>query len=440
MKTKFFLPTLIYSLMVAFLANSFLLIRQNPNILFAFVPVFLFVSVFSGVFLSKTWRNKLCLHGTVLLYAFSLSLVVSLICQIRLALQTLPGDYKTLIWSLLLCVGVLSTVFWIGILCVYLFSCQLGSRLRVIGAVCGLIPIANLIALFFILKATTAECLFELRRDQINRQRKEEKVCATKYPILLVHGVFFRDNKFFNYWGRIPGELAANGARIFYGNQPSAATIADCAAILKDRISEILAQTGAEKVNIIAHSKGGLDSRYAIAKLGIGDRVASLTTINTPHRGCLFADYLLNKIPTETKDAVANTYNAALRKLGEEEPDFLAAVSNLTDSFCQTLDPEMGVPEGILCQSVGSVMTKARSGAFPLNFCYPLVKHFSGENDGLVSEDSFAWGEKYTLLRATGKKGISHCDIIDLTRENIPGFDVREFYVDLVKDLKARGL
>lgn len=440
MKTKFCLTTLFYSLIVAFFSNSFVLIRQYPASLFAIIPVFLFVAVWAGTFLTKTLRNKICLHGTILLYAFCAGLAASVIFQTRLALQTLPGDPKTLIWSLLLCVGVLSTVFWIGILCVYLFSCQLGSRLRIIGAVCGLIPIANLIALFFILRTTTGECLVELRRDQLNRKRKEEKVCATKYPILLVHGVFFRDNKFFNYWGRIPGELKANGAQVFYGNQPSAATIAHCAADLKDRILEITQQTGAEKVNIIAHSKGGLDSRYAIAKLGIGDKVASLTTVNTPHRGCLFADYLLGKIPTETKDAVANAYNAALRKLGEEEADFLAAVSNLTDSYCQPLDLEMGVPEGILCQSVGSVMTKARSGAFPLNFCYPLVKHFSGENDGLVSEDSFAWGQNYTLLRATGKKGISHCDIIDLTRENIPGFDVREFYVDLAKDLKARGL
>lgn len=29
--------------------------------------------------------------------------------------------------------------------------------------------------------------------------------------------------------------------------------------------------------------------------------------------------------------------------------------------------------------------------------------------------------------------------MIDLNRENIPGFDVREFYVNLVKDLKEKG-
>ena len=252
--------------------------------------------------------------------------------------------------------------------------------------------------------------------------------------------MFFRDNRFFNYWGRIPKELETNGAKIFYGNHPSAASVADSAAALQERILQILEQTGAKKVNIIAHSKGGLDCRYAIAKLGIGDQVASLTTVNTPHRGCLFADYLLTKIPVETKDKVAETYNAALRKLGEENADFLAAVCDLTNEACKLRDAEMPTPKGIFCQSVGSVLKKGGSGKFPLNFSYHLVKHFSGENDGLVSEDSFQWGENYILLKPSGKRGISHGDLIDLNRENIPGFDVREFYVELVNDLKNRGL
>ena len=67
-------------------------------------------------------------------------------------------------------------------------------------------------------------------------------------------------------------------------------------------------------------------------------------------------------------------------------------------------------------------------------------KYFSGENDGLVSESSFEWGEKYQLLKPVADRGISHGDMIDLNRENIDGFDVREFYVDLVHDLKKRGL
>ena len=69
-----------------------------------------------------------------------------------------------------------------------------------------------------------------------------------------------------------------------------------------------------------------------------------------------------------------------------------------------------------------------------------MVKHFDGYNDGLVGEDAFEWGEKYTFLVNDGLRGISHGDMIDLNREDIPGFDVREFYVQLVADLKNRGL
>lgn len=94
----------------------------------------------------------------------------------------------------------------------------------------------------------------------------------------------------------------------------------------------------------------------------------------------------------------------------------------------------------MLCCSVGSVLPKASGGQFPLNFSYHLVKYFDGANDGLVSEDSFTWGEQYTLLSPKGTRGISHGDMIDLNRQNIPDFDVREFYVELVRDLKNRGL
>lgn len=73
-----------------------------------------------------------------------------------------------------------------------------------------------------------------------------------------------------------------------------------------------------------------------------------------------------------------------------------------------------------------------------MNMSYHFVKHFSGDNDGLVSTDSFAHG-KYTYLTVKGKRGISHADIVDMNRENIDGFDVREFYVQLVAELKQKG-
>ena len=69
-----------------------------------------------------------------------------------------------------------------------------------------------------------------------------------------------------------------------------------------------------------------------------------------------------------------------------------------------------------------------------------MVKYFDGPNDGLASEYAFKFGEDYTLLTPKGLRGISHGDMIDLNRENIKGFDVREFYVQLVNGLKEKGL
>ncbi len=432
----------VYAVAVSGTANSYELIVRYPWVLALLIPAFIACNVFAGfgTLPTRVKKRRVCYHGALLLCAFYVSVVVSVAYQLWLAVRYLPENPWPFVYGLLLCIGVNALIFWNGIICVYLTSAQLGIKLRLLGVLFGMIPPINLIVLFFIVKTCLAECLFETKKDRLNEARHDQRVCETKYPLLLVHGVFFRDTKYFNYWGRIPKELECNGATVFYGNHGSAAAVADSAAELKARIEEICRETGAEKVNIIAHSKGGLDCRFAMAKLGVAERVASLTTVNTPHTGCLFADYLLTKIPTPVQQRVAATYNAALAAFGEKNADFMAAVNDLTDAGCRPRHAEMPTPEGVLCQSVGSVMPKAAGGSFPLNFSYRLVKHFSGENDGLVSEDAFEWGERYTLLRPSGRRGISHGDMIDLNRKNIPGFDVREFYVQLVSELKDQGL
>ena len=173
--------------------------------------------------------------------------------------------------------------------------------------------------------------------------------------------------------------------------------------------------------------------------MGADKYIASLTTINTPHKGCLFADYLLKKVPEGAQNTIANAYNSALKNLGDDNPDFLSAVRDLTAESCKHLNETTPDSEAVFYQSVGSRLNRASSGKFPLNFTYHIAKHFDGENDGLVSEKSFPWGEKFTYLKAKGRRGISHGDMVDLNRENIKGFDVREFYVQLVNELRQKG-
>ena len=330
-------------------------------------------------------------------------------------------------------------LFWNGMIRVYLTSVQLGLKHRILAALCGWIPFLNIWYLTKIIRIASDEVEFETEKWELDEVRAENEVCKTKYPILLVHSVFFRDFRYLNYWGRIPKELKRNGAAVYYGQQQSAASVEDSGRELAARIRAILDETGCEKVNIIAHSKGGLDSRAAIAHAGCAPYVATLTTINTPHRGCIYAEYLLNKVPEAARQKVAAAYNATLKRLGDENPDFLAAVTDLTESACLARNETTPDMPGVLYESVMSYCRKARHGKFPLNATYPVVKHFDEKNDGLVSVDSAKWGTRFTLLEPVGKRGISHGDVVDLNRENIPGFDVREFYVNLVADLKKRG-
>ena len=330
-------------------------------------------------------------------------------------------------------------IFWKGIIILYFTSQQIGIKWRGWGLACGMVPVAHLVMLFVLLITAMTEIKFERAKLRLNQSRKDQQICKTKYPILLVHGVFFRDSKLLDYWGRIPDELRQNGALIFYGHQDSSSSIMDSAQKLAKRIKEIIQETGCEKINIIAHSKGGLDARAAIATQGIAQYVASLTTINTPHRGCAFVDYLLKEFSQEQIDELADTYNTAALTMGDDKPDFITAISDLTKERCQKFNEEIKDDPNIYYQSVGSIMNAAFGGHFPLNFSYGLVKSFDGPNDGLVGSDSPKWGEKFQLLTVKGKRGISHGDMIDLNRENIPGFDVREFYVQLVSDLKSKG-
>src|SRR5713226_501622 len=53
------------------------------------------------------------------------------------------------------------------------------------------------------------------------------------------------------------------------------------------------------RAHIIGHSAGGLDARYLAAPppgLGRGNKVASITTIATPHHGSVIADLLADPV------------------------------------------------------------------------------------------------------------------------------------------------
>ena len=82
--------------------------------------------------------------------------------------------------------------------------------------------------------------------------------------------------------------------------------------------------------------------------------VASLTTINTPHRGCHYAAFLLSKISKKHQFFIARIYNKIFREIGDPNPDFLASVKDLTVEACEKFNERVKDSPSVYYQSVGS--------------------------------------------------------------------------------------
>ena len=384
-------------------------------------------------------RLKILGGGSALLWMAAVCCAVQIF--VHMALWELAADLSHGIFWLNIGISLVLIFFTLANAVLRLFwsSGQIGVFYRLLLIFMWWIPVVNIILITRMWKISEAEFRFGVARYERNLARQGDKVCKTKYPLLLVHGIFFRDWKIYNYWGRIPAELLANGAKIFYGNQESSASVEDSAEQLKRRILEIIEETGCERVNIIAHSKGGIDARYAISALGMDAYVASLTTINTPHRGCLFARYALEGFPKALLFSVSKRYDKLFKKLGDDTPDFFSGASELTDKKCEELNRALPNCEGVFYRSVGSTMSSSKSADFPLNISHSIILAIDGENDGLVTTESMPWGQ-HTQISPMGPRGISHGDLIDLTRRDVPGFDVTELYVSLASELREKGL
>ncbi len=268
--------------------------------------------------------------------------------------------------------------------------------------------------------------------------------CRTRYPILLLHGAGFRDLKWPVYWGRIPSVLERRGAVLRYGMQDCWASTETNAHTLVRRIDEILAETGAEKLNVIAHSKGGLDIRMAASSLGAGERLASITTIATPHHGSRTLD-LLFRAPRSLFSLSALAVDNWIRLVGDRKPDFLEVCKGFTTERMEHFNRENPDCPGVFYQSYACVMSHPLSD-INLSTANWIIDRLEGPNDGLVSVSSASWGGAVHVLRSNAFRGISHLDAIDLRRAPFTAkrgegvSDICDVYIAIAEDLKRRGL
>lgn len=264
-----------------------------------------------------------------------------------------------------------------------------------------------------------------------------------KYPLVFVHGMGFRDSKIINYWGRIPKMAQNMGCSVFFGQQDSNGSVETNAAQLKKSVEEILAKTGFEKVNIIAHSKGGLDARYMISSLNMGEKVASLTTISTPHNGSKTMDLLL-KFPDFLVRFAAVLPDIFYRIIGDESPSSYKVFHLFSTDGAKEFNKNNPDCDKVYYQSYAFVMKHPFSDIL---MCFPnlVVKLIEGENDGLLTPEGATWTNFKGVYKGEGHRGISHCDEVDFRRRRLTGkrgenvSDVTELYQGIIEELIAMG-
>ena len=345
--------------------------------------------------------------------------------------------------NIILAVDLILTLVFIwalgmsGIIRVLITSTWLNIVTRVLCIVFLYAPVICFFVMIYIARTAALEYEYFSYKTKQESERSDD-ICQTKYPIVMVHGLGFRDLRYFNYWGRIPRALENHGATVYYGHQEAWGDIAHNAEDIAAAIKKVVAETGAEKVNIIAHSKGGLDSRYAITKLGMAEYVASLTTICTPHRGSPFADFLV-KMPPSLFKICEKYVNNMFRRFGDTRPDFKAAAFDLTSAGAEKFNRNCPDMQNVYYQSYSCVLGGFFSDRIlPLPYAY-IALTGQPDNDGLVTVSSAKWGEYKGTFKNKYRRGISHGDIIDLKRENFRGFDVTEKFIDMVSELKNKG-
>lgn len=255
----------------------------------------------------------------------------------------------------------------------------------------------------------------------------------TRYPILLVHGVAVKEFRFIKSFAGIADVLEKAGNRVYPSETDGFGTIENNATQLKEQVLEILAETGAERVNLIAHSKGGLDARYMIEHLGMEDYVASLTTLCTPHHGSHLATWLW-RLPRWMRKFIAFWINLWYRIFGDKHPDALTVCRQLQTSE-EDETGELFASEKVYCQSYSATMHRGRDD-FLMSIPFAFIKYWAHTaSDGLVTADSAKFGD----YRGDALDGpVSHTEIIGFCLNKKKRERIHAFYLELAEELALK--
>jgi len=243
----------------------------------------------------------------------------------------------------------------------------------------------------------------------------------TEHPIVMAHGMGGWSSFLgYEYFFDVEDYLEAAGLEVYSPAVSPINSIEVRAEELKAAIDE---RYPAGKVNIIGHSMGGMDSRHMITHLGMADRVASLTTIASPHHGTSICDIAVGLLPGVTEEIIDFLLNiVGLDWEGVRQ----ITVAYIEEEFNPTT-PDAPEVAYFSYGGNGSLILSPL-----LIVSYLALFPWEGPNDGLCSTYSANWG---TYL---GDIDADHLDEIGQIA-GITEFDWKNFYLAHCAFLKGGG-
>jgi triacylglycerol lipase len=243
--------------------------------------------------------------------------------------------------------------------------------------------------------------------------------------LVLSHGILgFESIHGIAYFNGVKDHLTARfpGLRILATEVPPLGTIEVRGTELGNQILQAMQPGGSldpnEPLHIVAHSMGGLDSRFLLSPdnpKNMADRISSLTTISTPHKGTALADLVVNLgdhlNPGNEVNLLDQGLRAALAHAGIE----VGALRNLTTDGVSRFNDQFRDSDSTKKFSVAGVGRGKRVLGIRLDTCvalrlpYRILKDKTGEDsDGLVSLSSATWGSGPELWPADHLDEVGH--------------------------------
>ncbi|HEX8795524.1 MAG TPA: alpha/beta fold hydrolase [Polyangiaceae bacterium] len=290
------------------------------------------------------------------------------------------------------------------------------------------------------------------------------------YPIVLMHGMGGFDKLTgpvpLTYFNDVIADLAASGETDVYVTvAPPYDTSEDRAQAVLPQIQQILDDTGKDKVNLVGHSQGGMDARLVASPAGLafGRRIASVTTVATPHQGSLVADAVLGTLQGVDPSAIDQVTTAALSLLEktaydvQNDPQLRAQLTELSHQYMTTVfnpkyvdDPDVAYSSYGGRTNLETGQTDCASAVYaddPSRVdvaqpeVQPLAQFLQGTtdvtNDGLVTVESARWGTFLQCVPADHLKEVGQ--IAQNGADPTSGFDHLAFFRQLVARIRAAG-